>query len=53
MFGRKLAMFLFMASRIISQVILILLAYNMHWAKEWYLLSLLPTTLIGVWYFVI
>ena len=53
MFGRKLTMFLFMASRIISPVILILLAYNMHWAKEWYLLSLVPTTLIGGWYILI
>ena len=46
-FGRKLCMYLFLASRIIGQSILILLAYNMDWAKEWYLLTLVPTTLIG------
>ena len=53
MFGRKLTMFLYMTTRIIGQVILILLACNMHWAKEWYLLSLVPTTLIGGWYILI
>ena len=47
MFGRKLTMFLFIASRLVGQSILITLAYNMHWAKEWYLLSLIPVTLTG------
>jgi hypothetical protein len=38
---------IFFDCRIIGQGILILLAYNMDWAKEWYLLTLVPTTLIG------
>ena len=47
MFGRKLTMNLFIVSRIIGQCILILLAYNIEWQKEWYLLTLIPTALIG------
>ena len=47
-FGRKLCIFLFMFTRILGQAVLILLAYNMHWAKEWFLLTLVPTTLIGI-----
>ena len=46
-FGRKLCIFLFIISKIIGQSILILLANNMDWAKEWYLLTLVPTSLIG------
>ena len=37
-----------MFTRILGQAVLILLAYNMHWAKEWFLLTLVPTTLIGI-----
>ena len=35
------------AFKIIGQCILILLAYNIEWQKEWYLLTLIPTALIG------
>jgi hypothetical protein len=40
-------MFLFIITKIMGQSILVFLSYRMDLPKEWYLLTLVPTTLIG------
>jgi hypothetical protein len=47
LFGRKLCIFLYLGAKLIGQAILIVLAYNLEWPKEWFLLTLLPTSLLG------
>ena len=46
-FGRKICIFLFLFTKIISCIGVVLVAYFMDSRKEWYLLSLIPTSLVG------
>ena len=47
-FGRKLCIILFLGAKVIGNVIIILVAFYIESAKEWYLFSLVPTALIGL-----
>jgi hypothetical protein len=46
-FGRKLCIFLFFGAKIIGNVVVIVVAYYLDTAKEWYFVSLIPTALVG------
>ena len=46
-FGRKLCILLFLVAKVLGNVILILVAYYLESAKEWYLFALIPTAVVG------